>query len=258
MSTVQSRAVPVTRRTEVAWYAYLALLTIFLPVYAATRLRESPTAFDVVDVPMAAIALVGVFGFVSQVRVLGPVFWRLFIPALLAWDITYMVLAWRFDLALRVMEGYWGYLVGELVFLAPAYAALLLYGYRSRTVWAGLADIRLPTLTGIDSNAQRWWLIVHWALLTPLPLLLSLELGFFQTLILACVVGAVVLAPLSILVLYLISRLRPQDFAVRCHVCDLTVMIAPRWPRNMSQFLRGGWTCRRCGSELDRHGNLRA
>ena len=54
------------------------------------------------------------------------------------------------------------------------------------------------------------------------------------------------------------ARLRPQDFIqLRCQVCNLAVRPLVRWPRTRQQFLWGGWTCRGCGSELDRHGNLR-
>ena len=79
----------------------------------------------------------------------------------------------------------------------------------------------------------------------------------FPTLLFAPIVGLALL-PLDMLLLALIARLRPQDFIqLRCQVCNLAVRPLVRWPRTRQQFLWGGWTCRGCGSELDRHGNLR-
>ena len=88
---------------------------------------------------MAATALVGVFGFVSRMRILSPVFWRVFMPALLAWDIAYnFVLVGQLDLAMQSvepMEGFPWDLVAGVTFLAPMYVALFLYGYRSKPIW---------------------------------------------------------------------------------------------------------------------------
>ena len=65
------------------------------------------------------------------------------------------------------------------------------------------------------------------------------------------------LIPLDLLVLALIARHRPQDFTFRCRAYDFAVVGVTRRTRTRQQFLWGGWTCRRCGSEHDRHGNLR-
>ena len=128
---------------------------------------ESPTVFDGLDVPMAATALVGVFGFVSRMRILSPVFWRVFMPALRAWDITYnFVLAGYLDFAMRSVEPVEGFpwdLVAGVTFLAPMYVALFLYGYRSKPIWSGQIEIRLPRLPGLDSKVNRWIVVVTWA-----------------------------------------------------------------------------------------------
>ena len=134
-----SRVIAIPRLPEIAWYAYLLLLAMFLFGSALSILSASPTVFDGLDVPMAATALVGVFGFVSRRRIFGAVFWRVFMPALLAWDIAYnLVLAGQLDFAMRSvepMEGFPWDLVAGVSFLTPMYVALFLYGYRSKPIW---------------------------------------------------------------------------------------------------------------------------
>ena len=153
-----SRVIAISRLPEIAWYAYLLLLAMFLFGSALSILSASPTVFDGLDVPMAATALVGVFGFVSRMRILSLAFWRVFMPALLAWDIAYnLVLAGQLDLAMRSvepMEGFPWDLVAGLTFLAPMYVALFLYGYYSKPIWSGQTEIRLPRLPGLDSKAN--------------------------------------------------------------------------------------------------------
>ena len=257
-----SRVIAIPRLLEIAWYAYLLLLAMFLFGSALSILSESPTAFDVLDVPMAATALVGVLGFVSRRRIFGAVFWRVFIPALLAWDIAYnLVLAGQLDFAMRSvepMEGFPWDLIAGLTFLAPMYVALFLYGYWSNAIWAGLTEPRRFTLPFLKTNAERWFAVVGAAPIPPIIIVIeAFDLWGFPTLLFAPIVGLALL-PLDMLLLALIARLRPQDFIqLRCQVCNLAVRPLVRWPRTRQQFLWGGWTCRGCGSELDRHGNLR-
>jgi hypothetical protein len=42
--------------------------------------------------------------------------------------------------------------------------------------------------------------------------------------------------------------------APKCPVCE-TQQPAIRRPTSFRQLLRGGWTCAKCGTEIDRHGN---
>ena len=113
------------------------MLATLLLDSAVSNLANGPTVFDVVDVPLAAAALVGVFGFFSRLPMLRPAFWRAFLPALLLWDIIYhVVLAGLLDLAQRSVEHpEWDLLIIQVALPAPMYAALFLYGYRSSAVW---------------------------------------------------------------------------------------------------------------------------
>ena len=251
-----SRAIPLTRLAKIAWYAYFVLLAMFLILSAGSILSESPTVFDVLDVPMAITALVGVLGFVSRTRVLSPGFWQVFMPALVAWDITYnLVLAGQLDLALRSVESSAGDLVVGVAFLAPMYVALFLYGYRSQVIWAGQPRLSLTTLPGFDTNAQRWVGAATIVAIVPLVVVLT-ALGP-QNPLLYGLIAALVMAATIVLVVALAARLRPQDFTFTCQVCGLAYVGSFRLPRNRHQALWGGWTCRGCGNELDRHGNLR-
>ena len=251
----------ITRLPEMAWTVYLVLLAMFLFGSALSILSESPTAFDVLDVPMAATALVGVFGFVSRRRIFSAVFWRVFLPALLAWDIAYnLILAEQLDLAMRSvepMEGFPWDLVAGVTFLAPMYVALFLYGYGSNAIWAGLAEPRRFPLPLFKTNAERWFAAIGAAPIPPIIIVMeAFDLWGFPTLLFVPVLSLALL-PLDLLLLALIVRLRPQDFTFTCQVCGFAFVGSFRWPKTRHQFLWGGWTCHGCGSELDRHGNLR-
>ena len=257
-----SRVIAIPRLPEIAWYAYLLLLAMFLFGSALSILSESPTAFDVLDVPTAVTALVGVFGFVSRHRIFGAVFWRVFMPALLAWDIAYnLVLAGQLDLAMQSvepMEGFPWDLVAGVAFLAPMYVALFLYGYWSNPIWAGLAEPKRFPLPLFKTNAERWFVVIGAAPIPPIIIVMeAFDLWGFPTILFFPAI-ALAFLPLDLLLLALIVRLRPQDFIqLRCQVCGFAFVGGFRRPKTRQQFLWGGWTCRGCGSELDRHGNLR-
>ncbi|MET0277698.1 MAG: hypothetical protein ABW198_05120 [Pseudorhodoplanes sp.] len=42
--------------------------------------------------------------------------------------------------------------------------------------------------------------------------------------------------------------------APKCPTCE-TQQPAIRTPNSFRQLIRGGWTCAKCGTEIDRHGN---
>ena len=117
---------------------YSLLLTTFLSLSAISLLLGSPTVFEVVDAPMAATALIGVFGLAFRIRMGRPDFWRVFLPSLLVWDIVYnFIVRELLGVASQPVEGAWWELFIGLALLMPVYAALLFYGYRSTAVWAG-------------------------------------------------------------------------------------------------------------------------
>ena len=256
--------------TNFAWFLYLIVLATFLLDSAVSNLTDGPTVFDVVDVPLAAAALVGVFGFFSRLPMLRPAFWRAFLPALLLWDITYhLLLAELLDLAQRSVERpVWDLLIIQVALPAPMYAALFLYGYRSSAVWGRLAEPRLVIPFAFKTSAERWYAIALWGALVPFLAVWNVlamphmaDFGLTQMLAIALpmglAAGIVLVAPLDILILTFIARLRPQDFAVDCQVCAYTTGFHLRWPRSLRHCLSGGWICRGCGTELDRRGHLR-
>ena len=253
---MMSRTIPLTRLAKIAWYAYFVLLAMFLILSAGSILSESPTVFDVLDVPVAITALVGVLGIVSRTRVLSRGFWRVFMPVLVAWDITYnLVLAGQLDLALRSVESSaWDLVVG-VGFLTPMYVALFLYGYRLQVIWLAQPRLSLTTLPGFDTNAQRWVGVATIAAIVPLVLVLTAS-GLENPLLYGPIT-ALVMAATIVLVVALAARLRPQEFIFTCQVCAFAYVGAFRLPRTRHEALWGGWTCRGCGNDLGRHGNLR-
>ena len=160
--------------------------------------------------------------------------------------------------SVELMEGFPWDLVAGVTLLAPMYVALLLYGYGSNAIWSGQAERRRFTLPFLKTNADRWFAVVIGVSSVPLVIILeAFALWSFLNLLFAPIVG-LVFVTLDMLLLALTAWLRPQDFNMRrCQVCDLAVWSLFRWPRTRQQFLWGGWTCRGCGSELDRHRNLR-
>ena len=52
-------------------------------------------------------------------------------------------------------------------------------------------------------------------------------------------------------------RLNAKMRSLPCPKCGATLGDQKPGPRNMTQRLWGGWTCPACGSDIDRHGNLR-
>ena len=115
----------------------------------------------------------------------------------------------------------------------------------------------LPRLPSFDSTARRWFWVVLAAVMLPYFASLSaLDFWDIPAPLFAALAAVLVMTPAATLILALIARLRPQDFTFSCLVCDLANVGAIRLPKTMQQALWGSRTCRGCGSELDRRGNL--
>ena len=109
----------------------------------------------------------------------------------------------------------------------------------------------------MKTKAKWWFAAVIGVTVMPIVwVVTSFELGGVRTVLFVAIAG-VVIGPVGALILLLIARLRPQDFVNRCQVCDLALLPRIRLPRSWHEGFWGGWTCKGCGSELDRHGNLR-
>jgi hypothetical protein len=85
--------------------------------------------------------------------------------------------------------------------------------------------------------------------LVSLAVIAGLGIGSLAWGISSVAAGATVVA----VMLTLIGRIHP----VSCPRCA-TVMPALRWPTSFKQAMWGGWTCARCGCEIDRSGSAMA
>jgi hypothetical protein len=108
------------------WKFYFWLFSI---VIAASWIQlgfVKLTAHDIIDIPVTVLGLVGLFGFAYRRRIGFAVIWRVLSVAVLAWDIYYNLQAGR------TLTPF----ASVLLITAPCYVALVLYGYRSRSLWS--------------------------------------------------------------------------------------------------------------------------
>jgi predicted RNA-binding Zn-ribbon protein involved in translation (DUF1610 family) len=61
----------------------------------------------------------------------------------------------------------------------------------------------------------------------------------------------------GIAALIAVRRLNARLRTLPCPQCGATLGDKKPGPRTSTQILWGGWTCPECGSDVDRHGNLR-
>jgi hypothetical protein len=83
-------------------------------------------AMDIMDIPITLVGMSGLFAYAFRKRLLIPNFWKIWAFMQVIWDITYNAVS---------SDGV-SQLVVILASFLPLYAALFLYGYRSRPLWA--------------------------------------------------------------------------------------------------------------------------
>ena len=108
------------------WKVYAWLLLLLTATSWLGLLRAEISTRDVIDIPVSIVLIVGVFGYAFRRTLLVAAFWRVWLVAQIAWDVSYNVLG--LDREGRALALY-------LAFTVPAYVALLLYGYFSEPVW---------------------------------------------------------------------------------------------------------------------------
>ena len=81
---------------------------------------------DVLDIPVTLVGLSGLFAYAFRKRWLVPIFWQVWVFAQIGWDVSYNIVG---------PEGL-SHMIIVLAIALPLYAALFLYGYRSRPLWA--------------------------------------------------------------------------------------------------------------------------
>jgi hypothetical protein len=94
---------------------------------------------------------------------------------------------------------------------------------------------------------ERWWAWVF-PIMAGLGIMFSLQGTRGMPLVLAFSVACLVVGSIGTLLLF-----EFKNTSLRCGKCDEP---APSFqlPASGKQAARGGWTCRKCGAELDRRG----
>ncbi len=133
---------PGPSRRSVWWKVYLwALVGLSLLGYAVLGIQWMQPA-DVIDLVLAFVSLVGLFGYAYSRRIRGPGFWRLWLPLQVAWSLAFALLLVPLGAAEQIpVEGGevpgsdgWDRAIG-LALALPLYVALFLYAYRSPELW---------------------------------------------------------------------------------------------------------------------------
>lgn len=124
-------------KTNILWKIYFWLLALALLALNAAAVKRGFSVRDAVDVPISLVGLTGVYGFAYQKSMLTSIFWRVFLPVIILWDIfanffwggmgEIQVLTWLETVAVIV--------VFYIVFL-PGYVALYLYGFGAQKIWS--------------------------------------------------------------------------------------------------------------------------
>jgi tetratricopeptide (TPR) repeat protein len=119
------------------WRLYLWLISLLHLGLYATRWSSMTQIDRFVDVPITGIALLGALGYVQRWRLMHVRLWQLWAFVFPVWNVT---LHFVFQHAELYMWPTWGF---THLICAPVYAALLIYGFYSKTIWGELDSIPL-------------------------------------------------------------------------------------------------------------------
>ena len=110
------------------WKLYLWLFTSLIAASWIQLGFVELTVHDMIDFPLTALGLLGLFGYAYRRQIGIATIWRVLAVVLLVWNVYYNLHEWP---TLRESAK-------ALAVAAPCYVALVLYGYRSRALWSGV------------------------------------------------------------------------------------------------------------------------
>ena len=124
-------------KTNIFWKIYFWLLALALLALNGVAVKRGFNIRDALDVPIALIALTGVFGFVYQRSFFTSIFWKAWLPVIILWDI-FANFFWG---GIGEMQDFtWQETVAVIavfyIAFLPGYVALYLYGFRSQKIWS--------------------------------------------------------------------------------------------------------------------------
>lgn len=123
-------------KTNILWKVYFCFLTAVVLVFLGGSITGPVSAIKIIDIPLSLIALAGLFGFAYQKSILMKTFWKVLLPVVVVWDLFANFL-WNGVSGLRDFA--WLEIVFVIavyyVLFSAEYAALYLYGFRSKKIW---------------------------------------------------------------------------------------------------------------------------
>lgn len=116
------------------WKIYFWFILIFSAV--AYLAQGSPSAWELIDLISFGVAIIGLFGFCWQKKLLGELFWRVFPVAFLVWNVFYQYFLPRLQDPPDLVELPQPIVATiELIPFVPLIVALYLYGFKRTQLW---------------------------------------------------------------------------------------------------------------------------
>lgn len=124
-------------RTHIFWKIYFWFLLVVVGLLFGASLVLGLDMIKILDSPVSLIALAGLFGFAYQKTIGGSIFWKVWLPFVVVWDI-FVNFLWNgvsglYDLS--TLEIAFVIAIFYLLFLGE-YVALYLYGFCSPKIWS--------------------------------------------------------------------------------------------------------------------------
>ncbi len=111
------------------WKIYFWLLSLLLFAAYVIIAIDGLTVFDVMDIPISIIALIGLYGFAFKKKIFVKEFWKLWAFVIVLWDISYNFFLATYPDVSKFETAM------VLLILLPEYVALSLYAYFPTTLW---------------------------------------------------------------------------------------------------------------------------
>ena len=118
------------------WKIYfLVFIILLIPSYFIIFTGQ-PTPFDLLDLILSSISVIGLFGFAFHKKLFTQKFWQFWVIVFLVWDISYnLIFSKLLGLAQKIEGVGMLELIIGFIFVIPIYFALFRYGYKSNSLW---------------------------------------------------------------------------------------------------------------------------
>ena len=121
------------------WKIYFWIFSLFLIIAYGILFTYAPTIWEVIDLIISTVALVGLYLYAYKKKLLNPKFWASWLSLLITWDLIYNLLLSEYLGIAQKFEGSEEGTITELViswlFILPEYIALYLLSFKSENLW---------------------------------------------------------------------------------------------------------------------------